>query len=133
MATCVLPNGSTKHLTADDARAQDNYALRWACEHGHLHVARWLYKTFRLTADDACAHYNYALNEAIYNDHKCVVQWLCTTFGIPWPERQLRWPYWPLWPCWSCATHKSWYWQPQVAVVAGHLPRIMLVDVLRRM
>jgi len=33
-------------LTAADARADDNAALRWACENGHLSVAQWLRETF---------------------------------------------------------------------------------------
>jgi hypothetical protein len=39
-------------LTADDARATNNNALRWACLNGHLGVAQWLVGRFGLTVHD---------------------------------------------------------------------------------
>ena len=33
---------ATFGLGAEDARADDNYALCWACANGHLAVAQWL-------------------------------------------------------------------------------------------
>ncbi len=69
-------------LTAADARAFHNGALRRACRYGHLAVARWLVATFALTAADARAVDNAALRSACYNDHLAVAQWLTTTFGL---------------------------------------------------
>ena len=40
-------------LTADDARAHDNFALKWAAENGHVEVLRFLKDDFGLTLDDA--------------------------------------------------------------------------------
>ena len=37
-------------LTAADARARDNYALRMACAEGYLEVAQWLADRFGPTA-----------------------------------------------------------------------------------
>jgi hypothetical protein len=47
----------TFHLTADDARADNNWALQvgMSSKTGHLDVCRWLTETFHLTADDARA------------------------------------------------------------------------------
>ena len=42
-------------LTADDARADNNYALQGACGNGRLEVAQWLTERFGLTAADARA------------------------------------------------------------------------------
>jgi hypothetical protein len=39
-------------LTADDARADDNNALRQACYYGQLDVAQWLIVQFGLTEED---------------------------------------------------------------------------------
>ena len=39
---------TTFRLTADDARAWNNYALRLAHQNGHLSVVQWLQKTFEI-------------------------------------------------------------------------------------
>ena len=52
---------NTFGLTADDARADDNYALRLAAENGHLEELSCLHDTFGLTDVDARAGDNYAL------------------------------------------------------------------------
>jgi hypothetical protein len=70
----------TFHLTTDDARAHDNFALRRSCENGHLEVARWLVETFHLTADDARADNNYALRWSCGNGHLDVARWLVDRF-----------------------------------------------------
>jgi hypothetical protein len=67
-------------LTAEDARAKNNYALRKACERGHLAIVRWLVDRFGLTAEDARAKNNYALRKARLNDHLAVVLWLVVEF-----------------------------------------------------
>ena len=54
-------------LTADDARANDNEALRMAAANGHIDILRFLKKEFGLTADDAGADNNYALRLATFN------------------------------------------------------------------
>ena len=36
----------TFHLTYEDVRVCDNYALRWGARNGHLEVLKWLVKSF---------------------------------------------------------------------------------------
>ena len=40
-------------LTADDFRAQDNDAIRWAAENGHVNVLKFLKDEVKLTADES--------------------------------------------------------------------------------
>jgi hypothetical protein len=69
-------------LTAADARAEDNKALRGVCANGHLAVAQWLAETFSLTAEDARANDNWALRMACENGHLAVAQWLAERFSL---------------------------------------------------
>ena len=64
-----------------DVRSNGNYAFRWACTHGHLDVAKWLYTVFQLTVDDARSFNNYAFRYACANGHQNVCDWLVATFG----------------------------------------------------
>ena len=69
--------------TADDKKsemlhAQDNWAFRWACEHGHLEVAKWLWgicseqeQSSMLHADD-----DNAFRFACWEGHLEVAKWL---------------------------------------------------------
>ena len=88
---------ATFGLTADDARARDNWALRWSCEKGHLAVTQWLVETFGLTAADARADCNWAMCWSCANGHLLVAQWLVSTFGLTATDaradsnRALRW------------------------------------------
>ena len=59
-------------LTADDARANGSWALRWACCNGHLAVVDRLFEA-GLTADDARAGDNWALRWACRNGHLAIV------------------------------------------------------------
>lgn len=65
-----------RQLTAADARANDNCALRHAAAHGRLEVCRWLVKHFDLTIADARATNNYALRRAAANGHIKTCRWL---------------------------------------------------------
>lgn len=67
-------------LTAEDARANDNYTLCSTCENGHLAVAQWLAVRFGLTAEDARATDNAALQAACENGHLAIAQWLVGRF-----------------------------------------------------
>ena len=69
-------------LTDVDARADDNYALRYAAENGHLEVLKYLHNSFKLTAIDARARDNYALIYAAENGHVEVLKWLKEMFGL---------------------------------------------------
>ena len=69
-------------LTAANARADRNYALRTSCVNGHLEVAKWLVARFGLTASDARAKGNHALRGACENNHQKVIHWLEEQFGI---------------------------------------------------
>jgi hypothetical protein len=67
-------------LTADDARMQDNYALRRACINGHLPTASWLADRFSLTVDDVRCVTMLIANRF---GHLDVVSWLSSRFEIP--------------------------------------------------
>lgn len=69
-------------LTAQDARANNNFALRKAAENGHVEVLTCLHDAFGLSADDAQADGNYALRMAAYNGHLEVLEYLHDTFGL---------------------------------------------------
>ena len=45
----------TYRLTASDARANENHALREAAENGHVEVLKWLHDTFELAVEDVNA------------------------------------------------------------------------------
>ena len=69
---------------AEDARADNNFALRWACRYGHLATAQWLTERFQLTAADARAEDNCALQCACGHGHLATARLLatCSRFGI---------------------------------------------------
>ncbi len=67
---------AAKPFTVAGARADDNYAFRWACENGHLAVAQWLTATFGLGAADARADNDDALIRAHFNGHPELARWL---------------------------------------------------------
>lgn len=69
-------------LTADDAREDDNWALRRSCANGHLATARWLAETFGLGASDAAAADNDAFRDACGAGHLATAQWLVGAFGL---------------------------------------------------
>jgi ankyrin repeat protein len=60
-------------VAVEDARANDNQALRFACRNGHVSVVRVLVE-LGLTADDARVHDNDALRYACCNGHVSVVR-----------------------------------------------------------
>ena len=72
----------TFRLTADDARAYDNYALRYAARYGSLEVLKWLKEMFGLTGEDARDFDNDALGMSAENGHLEVLKWLKETFGL---------------------------------------------------
>ena len=69
-------------LTAGDARADDNKALRSAAEKGHANVLRVLKEVFELTADDARDDENYFLRHAAKNGHVEVLRFLKDEWGL---------------------------------------------------
>ena len=71
---------ATFNLTAEDARSEDNYALRYSCIWGHLDVAKWLHTTFNLTAEDARSDNNSALRYSCSNGHLDVAKWASCHF-----------------------------------------------------
>jgi hypothetical protein len=73
---------NTFSLTAADARAQDNAALRYICANGHLATAQWLVERFALTAADARAKNNQALRYACEGGHIAIAQWLVDRFEL---------------------------------------------------
>lgn len=69
-------------VTADDARADDCYALRRACETGRRDVAEWLTETYRLDATDARSQDRYCLRAACRCGSLETAQWLTTRFAL---------------------------------------------------
>ncbi len=70
------------NITADDARARHNWAIRMACEYGQAGVLEYLHKTFDLTKEDARTEKNYALRVACTNGYIKIVQYLHRQFGL---------------------------------------------------
>jgi hypothetical protein len=57
-----------------DISAEDEEAFRWACYHGHLRLARWLYRikpSINISAND-----EWAFQMACYKGHLRVAQWI---------------------------------------------------------
>merc|ERR1711991_127836 len=69
-------------LTAEDARAENNFALRESCQNGHLSVVKYLKEEFGLTKEDAQADDNYALRESGGFGHFAVIKYLKENFGL---------------------------------------------------
>ena len=72
-------------LGAADARADDNHALRWACEYGRSAAVERLLE-LDLDAADARANNNYALRMACVRDHLAVVARLLELGVEPTPD-----------------------------------------------
>jgi ankyrin repeat protein len=70
----------TFQLTAEDARADDNYALHNSAMNGHLDVVKYLVGKFQLTSEDTRARGNYALRTSAENGHLGVVKYLVDHF-----------------------------------------------------
>ncbi len=67
---------------AEDARAVDNQALRWAAHNGHVDVLQWLHATYGLTAEDARAKDNCALRWSASNGRVDAVNYLLNVMGL---------------------------------------------------
>ena len=78
----TLLNLLKKETLINDARANNNYALRWAARNGHVDVLRFLKDNFDLTDEDARTWNNYALRMAAYNGHLVVLCFLKNDFGL---------------------------------------------------
>ena len=65
-------------ITAEDCRADNNYALRWAAMNGHVAVLEWLHKCIPggFTAKDCRTYDNFVLRMAAYYGHVGVLKWL---------------------------------------------------------
>ena len=77
-------------LTADDARACNNYSLGLAAQNGHVEVLRFLKDEWLLTAEDARAGDNYALRWAAEKGHVDVLKVLIDEFQINLTEAEIR-------------------------------------------
>ena len=69
-------------LDVEDARSDNNYALRLSCTKGHLHVAKWLTSHFNLTSEDARSFDNHALRYSCEGGYLNVVKWLIERFEL---------------------------------------------------
>ena len=69
-------------LTANDARTEDNDALKMAAYNGHVEVLRFLKNEFGLTAEDARTNNNEALRNAYRNGHIKVVEFFEQEWGL---------------------------------------------------
>jgi hypothetical protein len=72
----------TFHLTAEDARTDNNHAFKCAASSGHLDVCQWLTETFDMTAVDARADDNIAFSMAAAHGNLAVCRWLVETFHL---------------------------------------------------
>jgi len=69
-------------LTSDDARAEDNWALRFAAYNGHVDALKCLADLFGLTAADARAMDNEALRMAVHYGRVDAVEYLVDRVGL---------------------------------------------------
>jgi predicted 3-demethylubiquinone-9 3-methyltransferase (glyoxalase superfamily) len=68
-------------LTAEDARAKDNFAFHWAAKQGRLPVCQWIVDTFGVTGRELYGAND--LNRYFYVIHNAeVCGWLRERFGI---------------------------------------------------
>jgi ankyrin repeat protein len=63
-------------LDPEDLHAKENYAVRMACENGHIDVVEYLWKLGWLNADYLRAKENYAVRLACENGHLDIVKFL---------------------------------------------------------
>ena len=73
----------------EDVRFLDNWALRYACDNGHLNVVTYLHREIGLTVDDLRSDDNYALYTACKYDHLDIVEYLQDNFELEEKEEQL--------------------------------------------
>jgi ankyrin repeat protein len=71
-----------QYLSLEDVRSDNNYALRWAAQYGHLPVVQYLCEKFQLTIRDVRTCDNWALRGAAVYGHLPVVQYLCEKFQL---------------------------------------------------
>lgn len=69
-------------LSVDNARANNNEALRDCAAAGHVEVLKYLHERFGLNRNDARAKHNEALRVAAENGHLDTVQYLHTAFRL---------------------------------------------------
>jgi len=78
-------------LTADDARAYDNRALRDACRHSHLAVAAWLVERFEMwTFEDGRVRENEMLVSACARGDRATFDWLVDTYQLSADDARAR-------------------------------------------
>ena len=65
-----------------DIRENDNYALRFACDNGHLETFKYLVEKFNLTIEDVRTYDNYALRWVCGNGHLETVKYIVNKFDI---------------------------------------------------
>ena len=68
--------------TIEDARALENYALRFATKNGHVDCLKYLSEGFGLTEEDARAMNNSALKIAARNGYLDCLTYLREGFGL---------------------------------------------------
>lgn len=61
-------------------RSNNNQAIHYCCEYGHLKLAQWLVKTFNLNENDIKSMDDWALTYSCKNGHLEVVKWLVKKF-----------------------------------------------------
>ena len=63
----------------DDAQANEHWAFKSACAHGHLLVAQWIAGRFGLTVEDT---HGINLRRLCDDGHHSVLEWLEERFGV---------------------------------------------------
>ncbi|HVE12327.1 MAG TPA: ankyrin repeat domain-containing protein [Elusimicrobiota bacterium] len=64
----------------EESRVKNGRAFEWACQRGHLELARWLVERFALTAEDA--RRDDVFVKACRKGHLKLAGWLADTFGF---------------------------------------------------
>ncbi|KAH3767925.1 hypothetical protein Pelo_16 [Pelomyxa schiedti] len=107
--------------TPEDIRDNENEALRSACGHGHLHVAKWITQEFGLNKADAqCGDQNEALWQSFQNGHLETALWVMETFKFTTKDI----PSWYLWRACEYGSLHTIKWLANVVPLSiEHKPR----------
>src|SRR6056297_2162609 len=85
-----LPILKLLKFTSKDIRSEDNKALIWASDNGHIEVVKYLCETYGLTIEDIRSLDNEALRRASEEGHIEVVKYLYETYLLTFEDIRSR-------------------------------------------